>query len=36
MMMRLIAGLIYPTKGQVRVDGAIVGKDRELSSVLWV
>ena len=27
MMMRLIAGLIYPTKGQVRVDGAIVGKD---------
>ena len=27
MMMRLIAGLIYPTKGQVHVDGAIVGKD---------
>ena len=27
MMMRLIAGLIYPTEGQVVVDGAVVGKD---------
>ena len=27
MMMRLIAGLIYPTEGQVLVDGAVVGKD---------
>src|SRR5699024_4871313 len=27
MMMRLIAGLIYPTEGQVIVDGAVVGKD---------
>lgn len=27
MMMRLIAGLIYPTEGQVIVDGKVVGKD---------
>ena len=27
MMMRLIAGLIYPTEGQVIVDGKIVGKE---------
>ena len=27
MMMRLIAGLIYPTEGQIIVDGKIVGKD---------
>lgn len=27
MMMRVIAGLIYPTEGQVVVDGAVVGKD---------
>lgn len=27
MMMRLIAGLIYPTEGRVIVDGAVVGKD---------
>lgn len=27
MMMRLIAGLIYPTEGQVIVDGKAVGKD---------
>lgn len=27
MMMRLIAGLIYPTKGQVIVDGKVVGKE---------
>lgn len=27
MMMRLIAGLIYPTEGQVIVDGEIIGKE---------
>ena len=27
MMMRLIAGLIYPTEGRVIVDGKVVGKD---------
>lgn len=27
MMMRLIAGLIYPTEGQVIVDGKIIGKE---------
>lgn len=27
MMMRLIAGLIYPTEGQVIVDGKVIGKE---------
>lgn len=27
MMMRLIAGLIYPTKGQVKVNDKVIGKD---------
>lgn len=27
MLMRLIAGLIYPTSGQVLVDGQVIGKD---------
>ena len=27
MLMRLICGLIYPTKGEVRVDGKVLGKE---------
>ena len=27
MLMRLIAGLIYPTKGQITVDNKILGRD---------
>lgn len=27
MLMRLVAGLIYPTSGEVRIDGEVLGKD---------
>ena len=28
MLMRLLCGLVYPTQGQVRIDGQLLGKDR--------
>ena len=27
MLMRLIAGLIYPTSGEVRIDGKVIGRE---------
>ena len=38
MLLRLIAGLIYPTEGRVVVDGAVLGKDTAfplLSGSCW-
>lgn len=36
MMMRLIAGLIYPTEGQVIVDGKVIGKEVSFPTSLGV